>query len=147
MPEVVCLSPPPVPQFGKRNDTGYVLQENYVSSWFKLSFINVSDVQPNHTHFRIFRKERNKLFQPWITYNKAEEKEEDIEFIAMSKDDHFNDVYEIMRNDTMANYTCPLGWVFQDSTNITHSAYCRNWTWVVDFKTIKPCIHKFHVVV
>ena len=78
-----------------------------------------------------------------MIYKKAEEKDENLEFIAMSKDDHFNDVYQIMMNNTMANYTCPFGWVFQDSNNITHSAYCRNWTWVVDFNTTKPCIREY----
>ena len=79
-----------------------------------------------------------------MKYEISEEIEMDLEFIAQSKDEHFNDVYEIMKNDSKAVYTCPQGWVFQDSHNISQVAYCRNWTWEVDFNTSKSCIRRFH---
>ena len=142
VPEVSCLAPPPVPQFGRRNESGYVLWENYHSSWFNLTFIDDDNGDPNHADFNIFRKERKKLFQPWMKYDVNDVNEKDIEFIAHDNNDHFNDVYEIVKNDSKAIYTCPLGWVFQDSHNISQVAYCRNWTWEVDFNTTKPCIRK-----
>ena len=142
VPEVSCLAPPPVPQFGMRNDTGHVIWENYHSNWFNLSFTDNDNGEPNHTDFKIYRKERQKLFQPWMKYDANDEIETDLEFIAHAKDDHFNDVYQIVKNDTKAVYTCPVGWVFQDSHDISQVAYCRNWTWEVDFNTSKPCICK-----
>ena len=96
----------------------------------------------NLTHYRITRAERDKLYQPWIPYVASDLKELDLSFIAESKDDHFNDVYQIMPNDSVVEYECPLGWVFQDSNNISNFAYCRNWTWTVDFDTEKPCIRR-----
>ena len=80
-----------------------------------------------------------------MKYDASEEIETDLEFIAHSIDDHFNDVYEIMKNNSRVVYTCPKGWVFMDSNNISQVAYCRNWTWEVDFNTSKPCIRKYHL--
>ena len=142
VPEVVCLAPPAVPQFGSRLEDGEIIEENYMSSWFNLNFINDTDGNLNLTHYRITRAERDKLYQPWIPYVASELKELDLSFIAESKEDHFNDVYQIMPNNSIVKYECPLGWVFQDSNNISHYAYCRNWTWVIDFDTSKPCIRK-----
>ena len=143
VPEVVCLDPPAVPQFGARNTTGDVIRENYWSSWFNLTFLNNTNGDFNLTHYNITRSERDKLYQPWIPYVSSELKEYDLSFTAESKDDHFNDVYQIMANDSIVEYKCPLGWVFQDSNNISHYAYCQNWTWIVDFQVEKPCVRKY----
>ena len=143
VPEVSCLAPPPVPQFGKRNDSGYILSENYKSNWFVISFVDDDAGNPIHQDFKISRQRRNKLFQPWMTYDASEEIEENLEFIAHDLTDHFNDVYEIVKNDSVAVYTCPMGWVFKDSHNISQYAYCRNWTWEVDFNVTKPCIREY----
>ena len=142
VPEVVCINPPAVPTFGSRNSTGYILEENYISTWFQLDFFNETDSSPNLTHYRISRQERAKLFQPWMPYTPSVLVDTDLEFLATSHEDHFNDVYQIMPNDSVVEYKCPLGWVFQDSNNISHFAYCRNWTWIIDFDTTKPCIRK-----
>ena len=34
-----CLSPPPVPEFGLRDDDGIITHQNYISTWFILNFI------------------------------------------------------------------------------------------------------------
>ena len=142
VPEVVCLAPPVVPQFGSRLEDGEIIEQNYMSSWFNLNFINNTDGNVNMTHYRITRAERDKLYQPWIPYVASDLTELDLSFIAESKDDHFNEVYQIMPNDSVVEYECPLGWVFQDSNNISNFAYCRNWTWTVDFDPEKPCIRR-----
>ena len=142
VPEVVCLAPPAVPKFGSRESDGEIIQENYASTWFNLTFINNTDGAINLTHYSITRDERDKLYQPWIPYVATELKELALSFIAETKDDYFNDVYQIMPNASMVEYECPLGWVFQDSNNISHFAYCTNWTWIVDFDTTKPCVRK-----
>ena len=142
VPDVVCLAPPEVPQFGSRNASFHPIEENYWSSWFNLNFINNTDGSLNDTHYRISRAERDFLFQPWIPYDVNNLQEYNLEFLAMDKTDHFNDVYQIMPNDSIAEYRCPLGWVFEHSNNISHFAYCRNWTWEIDFNTSKPCIRK-----
>jgi hypothetical protein len=141
-PEVSCLSPPPVPRFGYRNDTNEVFYQNYHSDWFTLNFINNSDGTLNQTHHRVTRVERMKLYQPLMSYTAPGEHETNLEFFAENKDDHFNDVYQIMPNGSIAVYTCPDGWVFQNSNNISHTARCLDWNWIADFNTSMPCVRK-----
>ena len=142
VPEVVCLDPPVVPQFGSRNSTGDILEQNYISSWFTLHFIDNSDGSFNHSHMRVTRAERDLLYQPLTPYDANVLKENNLEFIAENKDSHFNDVYQIMPNNSVVEYRCPVGWVFANTNNISHFAYCRNWTWTIDFNTSVPCIRK-----
>ena len=49
-------------------------------------------------------------------------------------------MYEIVPEGGTANYTCPLGWVFEDSKNITQHAVCSNWTWDIQFNVSKACV-------
>ena len=123
-----CLSPPPVPEFGSRNDSGKIIFQNYFADWFTLEFQNNTDNSINHTHYRVTREQRARLWQPWMKYDATEENETSLEFIATTRKDHFNDVYQIMPNDSVAIYTCPNGWVFNNSNNISHTARCLNWT-------------------
>ena len=141
-PKVSCLDPPPVPRFGLRKETGTPLFENYASDWFTIDFVNNSDNTLNHTHLRIRRSERTKLYQPWMDWDSSSPNDTNLEFFAQSKDDHFNEVYQIMPNGSFVNYSCPLGWVFNSSNNITHRARCLDWSWVVDFDPSMPCIRK-----
>ena len=112
----------------KRSKTAPISSVNINQNILSKSTINNTDGNVNMTHYRITRAERDKLYQPWIPYVASDLKELDLSFIAESKDDHFNDVYQIMPNDSVVEYECPLGWVFQDSNNISNFAYCRNWT-------------------
>ena len=89
-PEVSCLAPPPVPRFGLRDNLGQIVYNNYLSSWFQLSFIDNSDSTPNHTVYRVRRGQRNKRFMPWMLYNSAQLVESSLEFYASSNDDPFN---------------------------------------------------------
>ena len=141
-PEVSCLAPPPLPRFGLRNDSAEVAYQNYASSWFNITFLNNTDETLNHTSYKIYRASRDKLWQPWMTYDPAKLTETNLEFIAESKDDHFNDVYQIMGNTSTAVYTCPRGWVFDNSNNISHTANCLNWKWTADFNVSAPCVRK-----
>ena len=134
-PEVSCLAPPPVPTFGKRNSSGYVEWQNYQSSWFTLAFHNDS------SHL-VSRAQRNILYQPWIPYDSSKLTEGPLSFHAKDHLAHFNDVYEIRTNATVESYTCPLGWVFEHSNNMTHSAICLDWEWRVDFNISSPCVRK-----
>ena len=136
VPEVSCLEPPPVPEFGKRDESGNLIYQHYSSNWFNLSFMD------GDQGYKITRKERKKLYQPWMEFKPEEVTEKDLEFISENKNDHFNEVYEIVKNGSTANYTCPRGWVFQDSNNVSHIAVCRNWTWRVEFNSSKPCVRK-----
>jgi hypothetical protein len=143
VPIVSCLAPPPVPQFGYRNATGGVVEENYLSSWFRLSFLNNSDGSFNFTTFSVTRASRKKLYQPWMPYNASVINETNLQIYVATNKNFFNDVYQIMVNGSNVTYTCPLGWVFKDSNNITQYAYCVNWTWTADFDTSKPCVRKY----
>ena len=141
--KVSCLDPPPVPRFGQRDVNGSVFLENYASDWFTIDFVNNSDGSLNQTHYRIRRSERAKLYQPWMDWDASAPNDTNLEFFAESKDDHFNDVYQIMPNGSFATYSCPLGWVFNNSNNITHRARCLDWSWKPDFETSMPCVRKF----
>lgn len=40
-------------------------------------------------------------------------------------------------------YTCPLGYIFNGSNDITFKASCYNKTWFSDFDETKQCIRKY----
>jgi hypothetical protein len=143
VPSVSCLAPPPVPKFGTRNSTGFITQQNYVSDWFQLSFLDNTDGSFNFSTYVVTRSVRNRLFQPLTPYNASAVNETNLKILVKSKDDFFNDVYEIRLNGSNATYTCPIGWVFENSHNISQYAYCNNWTWTADFDTTKACVRKF----
>jgi hypothetical protein len=142
VPVVSCLAPPPVPNFGFRNSTGYIIKQNYMSDWFQLDFLNNSDGSLNFTAYMVRRNSRMRLFQPMMPYDVNNITERNIQIFVHSNADFFNDVYEIKLNGSNATYTCPLGWVFEDSHNISQYAYCKNWTWTADFDTTKSCVRK-----
>ena len=142
VPVVSCLAPPSVPQFGFRNSTGYIVQQNYISDWFQLAFLNNSDGSLNFTTYSITRASRRRLFQPLTPYNLTIINETNLRIFVHTKDDFLNDVYESRLNGSIATYTCPLGWVFDNSHNISQYAYCNNWTWTADFDTNKACVRK-----
>ena len=50
LPLVSCLAPPPVPKFGRRNDSKHALLENYESTWFNLTFIDPY-IEPGRVYF------------------------------------------------------------------------------------------------
>ena len=143
LPVVSCLAPPPVPKFGHRNESKDVQEDNYMSTWFNLNFIDNADGSANHTHFQVTRSQRNKLYQPLMTYDASDLTETNLGFTAQNQFDHFNDVYEIKVNGSIETYTCREGWHFADSKNISHNVQCLNWTWVPDFDISKPCVRKF----
>ena len=87
---------------------------------------------------------RAKLWQPWMVYNSGENIEYNLGFTATSREDHFNDVYQIQENGTKVTYTCPPGWVFENSFNITQTAYCENGTWRADFDPESRCVRKLN---
>ena len=143
LPEVSCLAPPPVPRFGHRNDSKHAQHENYKSSWFNLTFIDSPDGSPNHTHYQITRDSRAKLYQPWIPFDSSVLIETDLAFVARDQFDHFNDIYEIKVNGSVEEYTCPVGWHFQGSKNVTHRVHCIDWQWRPDFDITKPCVREY----
>jgi hypothetical protein len=142
--QVACLAPPPVPQFGARSSTGQIEQQNYLSDWFQLAFVNNTDGSLNHSAFLVTRARRKRLFQPLTLYHPADVDETNLSLVVRSRDDFFNDVYEIRPNGTNATYTCPLGWVFADSHNISQHAYCHNWAWRAEFDVTKACVRKLY---
>ena len=144
-PVVSCLAPPPVPRFGRRNESSHPLEENYRATWFNLSFLDCGDGSPNQSHYQVTRQSRAKLYQPWIPYDPAVLTETNLSFFARDQFDHFNDVYEIRVNGSVEEYTCPLGWHFQHSKNITHRAQCRDWHWVALFDISKPCVRQYYL--
>lgn len=43
----------------------------------------------------------------------------------------------------MVAFNCPEGYVFEDSTNITHYAICHNWEYVYNFDLEAKCVRKY----
>ena len=137
-PEPSCIHPPPVPKFGSQNSTGHIINENYISSWF-----NITNNDDMEKPFKISRDSRKKLYQPNMVYDSNILTELDIFFLAENQFDNFHDVYEIMGENENVSYTCPPGWVFEDSKNVTHYGVCQNWTWNMQFNISKPCVPVF----
>ena len=137
--------------------------ENYISTWFTLSFLNASDGSPNKTHHLVSRAGRARLFQPWMEWQAANTTESGLQFAAKDQFSHFNDVsneklllpyinctvlfniqiYEIQPNGSIENYTCPVGWHYQDTKNISHSVVCLDWEWVPLFNISLPCVREY----
>ena len=138
-PQPSCLNPPPVPMFGFRDSSNNTVYENYASSWFNLSFVHGNLSLSNLTYL-VTRDSRKKLYQPLMIYDSNELYDQNLSFEATNHSDFFHDVYEIIPEGGTADYTCPLGWVFEDSKNTTQTAICRNWTWNVQFNVSKPCV-------
>ena len=136
-PQPSCLQPPPVPPFGFTDEDGVVVQENYNSSWFNILF------NEDKKMFMISRDVRKKLYQPLMVYNSKVVNEYNLSFLAWNQSDHFHDVYEIVPENGTASYTCPLGWVFEGSKNITQTAVCQDWAWNVQFNTSVGCVPVF----
>jgi hypothetical protein len=119
--------------FGKQNSTA----KNYKSSWFDLSFYNDTD-------YEVSRTQLNKRLQPGVTYTPEDLSAVDISFFAKNNHVPFNDVYEVRLNGTIESYSCPLGWVLENSTSRVQNVTCLDWEWVVrdDFTTDRPCIRR-----
>ena len=64
--------------------------------------------------------ERNRLYQPDMEYDASQLLDTDLEMVAENSSAHLNDLYEIVAEGGTAIYTCPEGWVFENSTNVTH---------------------------
>ena len=131
-----CLAPPPVPRFGRRNASDYVVWQNYASTWFTLDW-------NNDTSNVVTRASRKKLYQPWMTYDASQLTENALSMFASDHLSHFNDVYEIRLNGSSESYTCPIGWVFENSKNISHTVTCLDWEWRADFNITSPCVRKY----
>jgi hypothetical protein len=48
-----------------------------------------------------------------------------------------------MEEDDFVNYTCPIGYIFNATHDISVSAVCKNETWVYDFDPAKMCVRKY----
>ena len=89
-PIVSCLEPPPVPQFGIRNDSGMkylLLFSSELPHPFSETYI--------HTHYKVTRANRVKFYQPWIPYDSISHEDTNKEFIAESTEDDCDDFYFI----------------------------------------------------
>ena len=43
-------------------------------------------------------------------------------------------------------FTCPLGYVFENSNNITHYVFCHDWMFMYQFDMETLCVRKFIVI-
>ena len=129
-PTPSCLQPPAVPAFAAWNTT----QLNYRASWFQLESVNNTFYQISNVKTRLHRPE-------WI-YD-LNNLTDDIIILMESNTEDFQELYTILENGTTVNYTCPLGWIFEGTHNITNFATCHNWTWHNSFNETLACVRKY----
>ena len=48
-----------------------------------------------------------------------------------------------MEEDDYVNYTCPVGYIYDATHDISVSAVCKNGTWLYDFDPTKMCVRKY----
>ena len=130
-PAPSCLSPPPVPSFAAFNSK----EVNFESSWF--------NIEAHEGQVYRISKTRTRLHRPEWFYDPANVTEE-VEIFLTNNTGEFTDIYEIVPDGVVVNYTCPLGFVFNDSFSIYFEAECRNWTWIYDFDSASRCIRKYY---
>ena len=128
-PTPSCLQHPAVPAFAVWNTT----QVNYEASWFKLETYNKTSYQISNLKTRRHRPE-------WIydAYNLTD----NINILVNSNTEDFQSLYTILPEGSVVNYTCPLGFIFEGTHNISQFATCRNWTWENDFNETLACVRK-----
>ena len=129
-PAPSCLDPPPVPSFG-----GFNTEEvNYNANWFSIE--NLANQS-----YKI-SSNRTRPHRPGLLYD-PNNTTETVEIIMANSSEEFNAVYGIVQEGFIANYSCPLGFVFNNSFNIFFEATCSNWTWNYSFNETSRCVRKY----
>ena len=128
--QVSCLTSPPVPAFGAYDS----LAVNYVSSWFNVT----NSGTPMYKVFAIKRR----LHQPDRIYDVSNTTESVEILMNSSITGNFNKLYSIVTEGENVTYTCPKGYVFNATHNISFVAYCINWTWESSFNESLSCVRK-----
>ena len=124
---IVSLDSPQVPMFGNSSN-GTIIIENYKASWFNLSFLR-AEIESNSSEeqqYLITRDVRKISYSPLVNYDRNNLFEENLTLIAKSQFDPLHNVYEIIPHNGEVNYTCPAGWVFEGSKNVTQTSTCQN---------------------
>ena len=132
--------------------------ENYISTWFTLSFLNASDGSPNKTHQLVSRAQRARLFQPWMEWQAANTTETGLQFAAKDQFSHFNDVSNenlllpyitalfcsisryMRSNQTGVLRTTPVPWVGTTTTLKTSATAWSAWTGSGCRSSTSPCL-------
>ena len=129
-PSPSCLNPPPVPTFGTQNSN----EINFNSTWFTVETqaIPYYQVVANRTRYH----------RPGVLYD-VNNTTESVKVGMNNSYRDFRAIYGIMPEGAIANYTCPLGYVFNNSFNIFFEAFCSNWTWIATFNNASRCVRKF----
>ena len=126
-PHPSCSDSPQVPMFGNSSN-GTIIIENYKASWFNLSFLR-AEIESNSSEeqqYLITRDVRKISYSPLVNYDRNNLFEENLTLIAKSQFDPLHNVYEIIPHNGEVNYTCPAGWVFEGSKNVTQTSTCQN---------------------
>ena len=51
---------------------------------------------------------------------------------------------EVLSDMDFVTFECPLGYVFEGSTNTTHFAFCHNWEYAYAFDLQQSCVRMYH---
>ena len=139
-PSPACLHPPPVPAFGNYASeiTEIDTRVNYISNWFDLKYL------PGNESYIMIGSYRERLHQPHWPYD-PDNSSDLVELIIENNKIDYYPIYAIFSENEVANYTCPDGYIFENTHNITYSAVCRNWTWEWDgdFNESHSCVRKY----
>ena len=55
----------------------------------------------------------------------------------------YNLIFVLVFQSDYASFSCPTGYVFEDSNNITNYAFCLNTTWIQMYDEKKLCVRKY----
>ena len=89
---------------------------------------------------------RERLHQPWWDYDDSNTTDV-VSVVMESNTEDFSDLYAIVKNETVVSYTCPYGYIFEGTNDITVYATCSNWNWTYSFNTSFSCARKFHSII
>ena len=130
----LCLSHPPIPTFGSFKDK---TTANFLSNWFQVEYL--TDKESNYS---ISGKKR-RTHQPEWKYDSLNTTDEVLFSVANNLED-FSQVYAVFKHNESANYTCPKGFIFENTHNVALHILCSNWSWISEhFDVSKKCVGKF----
>ena len=129
----MCLSHPPIPEFGKSSDN---TSSNFESNWFHVDFST-----DDKSTYNISGEKQRLHWPDWI-YD-SDNTTDTIMFTVANNLEDFSKIYSAFANNKRAVYTCPKGFVFETTYERSISVLCSNGKWgTEDFDASQKCIGK-----
>ena len=132
----VCHSPPPLPALA--STTVHTSAVNFAASWF--------DIELHDPHLYRLHTVRTKLHFPTWLYtdnNNTEYVDRVVNYTrGSSLESDLLAIYYPLMNGSVVNYTCPRGYVFNGTNDVTVEAVCVDSTWSYEFDESLSCVRE-----